>query len=80
MQTSVQPKRQTIIRLRLEAGLTQTELAEKAGVTFSAVSRLENGHTASIRPSTAKKLAAALKVEIAEIAYLPAADPDEVAV
>lgn len=32
-----------VVRLRREAGLTQTELAERAGTTQAAISRLENG-------------------------------------
>lgn len=39
---------------RRRAGLTQRELAEKAGTTQSAIARLENGHTS---PSFEKVLA-----------------------
>jgi transcriptional regulator with XRE-family HTH domain len=47
---------------RERRALTQAELAEKAGITTAALSRLENG-TAQPRPSTTRKLADALEVE-----------------
>lgn len=34
----------TVRELRLEVGITQTELAEKIGVSFATVNRMENGH------------------------------------
>ena len=49
-------------RLRLEAALTQRELAERAGVTPHTVSDLEQ-QLVKARPSTMRKLAAALHVE-----------------
>lgn len=55
--------REEIIRLRLQQGLSQKELAEKAGTKQSAISRLENG---SYNPSIAflSKIAHALGKEI----------------
>lgn len=45
-------------RARLEACLTQGELAKSAGVRRETVARLEAGHPA--RPSSVRKIAAAL--------------------
>ncbi len=47
-----------MIRARAEAGLTQAELAKKAGMTQAQVSRLESGQWPT--PATIKKLAKAL--------------------
>ena len=43
--------------------LTQAEVAERAGVRWLAISRLENGHTRP-RPGTVRKLAEALGVPV----------------
>ena len=47
-----------MIKARAEAGLTQAELAEKAGMTQAQVSRLESGQWPT--PATIEKLARAL--------------------
>lgn len=47
-----------MIKARAEAGLTQAELAEKAGMTQAQVSRLEGGQWPT--PATLAKLAKAL--------------------
>jgi transcriptional regulator with XRE-family HTH domain len=54
-------------RLREERGLTQEELASRAGTTFGTVSRLESAKSA---PAwwTVRKVAEALGVSIAELA------------
>jgi len=49
-------------QLRERRALTQEELAAKAGITRTALSRLESGG-ADPRPSTVRKLAGALGVE-----------------
>ena len=49
-------------QVRERKALTQEELAAKAGITRTALSRLESG-AAEPRPSTVRKLAAALSVE-----------------
>ena len=49
-------------RLRVLNALTQEELAERAGLTRSAVLRAERDQTAP-RPPTIRKLAAALGVQ-----------------
>jgi transcriptional regulator with XRE-family HTH domain len=48
--------------LRLNAFLTQRELAEKAGLTQATIVRLERGQRLA-RPSTARRIADALGVE-----------------
>ena len=45
--------------------LTQEELAERSGVHFTTISKIENGGTA--RQSTVKKLAKALDVDPQEL-------------
>ena len=46
--------------LREGRGWTQTELAERAGITRVTLSRIENGHTKGIDFDTLDKLAKAL--------------------
>ncbi len=48
-----------VIRLRMEAGLSQESLAKRMGTTKSAISRLESGHHAPSM-STLNKVAQAL--------------------
>ena len=50
---------------RHRAGLTQRELAERAGVTRVTIGLLERGR--GCRPGTARKLSEALSVPIAEL-------------
>jgi transcriptional regulator with XRE-family HTH domain len=54
--------RQALIGARLQAGLTQRELAERVGTTQSVIARMESG---TVLPSltTVQRLAAALGVE-----------------
>jgi transcriptional regulator with XRE-family HTH domain len=70
--------RRALIRARLDAGLTQEELAERIGTKQPAIARLESGST---RPSfeTLQRLAVALEVTFAvtpagveALAYTPA--------
>jgi transcriptional regulator with XRE-family HTH domain len=58
-------------RLRTEAGLTQMELAVKAGVSISAVSQIEQGAIPDPRVSTLHAIARALAVPLDALA------PDE---
>jgi transcriptional regulator with XRE-family HTH domain len=64
-------------QLRLEAGLTQAELAARAGVTVETVARLERvlrgRSSANSNPSleTLVRLASALGVEVAELLSAP---------
>lgn len=48
---------------RLRAGLTQAQLAERAGVSLRAVRNAERGHVRSSRAETTRRLLAALTVE-----------------
>ena len=48
--------------LRASAGLTQAELAERAGISERTISDLERGLRGTVYPTTARKLAAALDV------------------
>jgi predicted ATPase/transcriptional regulator with XRE-family HTH domain len=65
----------TLVRARrVAAGLTQAELAESAGISERTVSDLERGVRATVYPSTARRLAAALGVNDAGLAaFLEAA-------
>ncbi|MGW5430417.1 helix-turn-helix domain-containing protein [Streptomyces sp. NPDC004059] len=47
---------------RMQAGLTQTELARQAGISPRYVSHLENGSRKDMRPKTYKRLREALDV------------------
>ncbi len=53
-------------RLRDERALTQEELADKAGLTVAALSRIERNN-AEPRPTTRRKLAEALDVDPSEL-------------
>ena len=53
-------------RLRDERALTQGELADKAGLTVAALSRIERNN-AEPRPTTRRKLAEALDVDPSEL-------------
>jgi transcriptional regulator with XRE-family HTH domain len=55
-----------IKELRDARALTQEEVAEKAGITVAALSRIER-NTAEPRPTTRRKLARALGVEPEEL-------------
>ena len=46
--------------LRIECGMTQTELGEKVGVKFAAINKYETGVVTNLKRSTIKKLADAL--------------------
>ena len=64
---------QTLRRLRLVAGLSQEELAERAGLSARGVSDLERGLRACPRPETVRLLADALALGPEERASLVAA-------
>lgn len=62
---------QTELAIRIKyfrrcAGLNQTELSKKIGVSASQVSKYESG-AAEPRPRTLKKIADALKIDIRQI-------------
>lgn len=56
-----------LLELRENAALSQQDLAARAGMTRSQISRLENGLVPKPRPSTVRKLADALGVEPREL-------------
>ena len=58
---------------RLARGLTQEELAERAGLSVRAVSDLERGVKRAPRPASVRLLAAALELAPAPAAALAAA-------
>jgi len=51
---------------RLQAGLTQDQLAEKAGIRVATLSSLENGKSAA-RKATLTSLAKALKIKAEDL-------------
>lgn len=61
------PLGRLILERRISLGLTQEELARRAGMSHSAVSRLENGERVRPRTSTLTGLAAALGVSFDEL-------------
>jgi predicted ATPase/DNA-binding CsgD family transcriptional regulator/transcriptional regulator with XRE-family HTH domain len=70
---AAEPFGATLQRLRLAAGLSQEELAERAGLSQRGISDLERGVRRSPYPGTARRLADALGLEAAERARLLAA-------
>lgn len=52
-----------VIRLRIKAGLTQRELAEKAHTSQPAIARLESGNYRNLSLSFLRKVGEALGVE-----------------
>ncbi|MBA2315282.1 MAG: helix-turn-helix domain-containing protein [Chloroflexi bacterium] len=63
---------QQVRGLRTTAGLTQAELAERAGISERAVSDIERGLRGRVYPETARRLAAALTNEPADAAAVEA--------
>jgi transcriptional regulator with XRE-family HTH domain len=58
---------QQIRKQREASGLTQAELAKKAGVTQAYLSALENGSRKNPSLDLLRKLAKALKTDVAEL-------------
>ena len=54
-------------RYRVEAGLSQEQLAKKSGVSQGAIAMLEKGSRKRPYPSTLKKLATALDIQIRDL-------------
>lgn len=54
-----------IRKIRKEAGLNQTELARKAGVSIEMISGLETGRRTNAKITTLEKIAAALGYDVA---------------
>lgn len=51
---------------RRKAGLTQTQVAKKAGINANAYAKIERGESNS-RPVTLKKIAKALEIDLAKL-------------
>lgn len=66
---------QLIYDIRIEAGLTQRELAERMGTTQSVISRLEEGGGARNRIDTLARVATALGRHL--VLSFPAEVPDQ---
>src|ERR671913_1924075 len=66
-------------RLRLVAGLSQAELAERSGLSARGISALETGYRATPRPETVRLLADALGLDAAARAELVAGARPELA-
>ena len=58
---------QQIRKARKASGLTQVELADKAGVTQAYIAALENGTRKNPSLDLLRKLAKALKTDVAEL-------------
>jgi len=65
-----------IKKARLRAGMTQTELADRVGLKFSAISKYENGKVVNLKRETIAALAEALNVRPS---YLMCADEEDLA-
>jgi transcriptional regulator with XRE-family HTH domain len=64
---TVDPLKEKLRGARRRAALTQTELAEKAGVGVATIARIETGEITEPRVSTLRKLADALGVTPADL-------------
>ena len=56
-----------IKRYRVKKGLSQEQLAQTAGATYSALSKIEAGYHTDPRVSTLQKIAKALEVTIDDL-------------
>jgi transcriptional regulator with XRE-family HTH domain len=70
--TAMQIIRANMKRLRTRQGLTQQSLAEKAGLDYNYLQKIESGRWGGLRVSTVETLAQALEVEIWEL-FVPCA-------
>ncbi len=60
-----------IKEIRLDRGLTQEQLAKRAGITQQAVARLESRGIAGLRLTTARQIAKALETTVDRVFPLP---------
>jgi transcriptional regulator with XRE-family HTH domain len=67
MEFTVTPLRISLLDARKKAGLTQTELADKANVRQATISEIERGATSRIDLDVLDRLSAALGVEPGEL-------------
>jgi transcriptional regulator with XRE-family HTH domain len=66
----MQTLRGNVKRLRTRQNLTQQALAEKAGMDYNYLQKIESGRWGGLRLSTVETLANALEVEIWEL-FIP---------
>lgn len=72
MDTSVGSKvAERILQLRLAKKMTQEQLAERADIDASVISRIERGSRSNIRLDTLEKIVTALGVDYASIFSFP---------
>ncbi|MFZ5852286.1 MAG: helix-turn-helix transcriptional regulator [Actinomycetota bacterium] len=62
----IQVKRADLKKFRLQAVLTQAEVARAAGLAVASYNRIENGKAVP-RPSTMRAIAAALGVQVTDL-------------
>jgi transcriptional regulator with XRE-family HTH domain len=67
MKTIMAPLKETLRRERRRAGLTQEELAKKAGVGTVTIRRIETGMIEEPRVATLRKLAGVLGVQVRDL-------------
>ncbi len=60
---SADPLASNVKRLRVERGLTQERLAERAGLSARTISDLERGLRTAVYADTARRLTAALELD-----------------
>jgi transcriptional regulator with XRE-family HTH domain len=68
----MQNLRANLKRLRLRQNLTQQSFAEKAGLDYNYLQKIESGRWGGLRLSTVETLASALGVEVWEL-FVPGA-------
>ncbi len=64
----------TVRKLRTASGMTQAQLAERAGLAVESVSRLETGRLTNLTIDVAERLARSLSVALPDL-FEPAAAP-----
>lgn len=65
MKCNVDIKKLQIARLNM--GLSQSDLAQRAGVSFLAINRLENAKTQRPHPQTIKRLCDSLNLNVTDV-------------
>lgn len=56
-----------IKKLRLEQGYTQAQLAEKVGIDYKYLQKVEGPNTPDLKIDTIQKIAKALKVKVSDL-------------
>ncbi|WP_343208078.1 helix-turn-helix transcriptional regulator [Anaerolentibacter hominis] len=69
-------KREEIKRRRLEAGLNQKQLSQKAGLPANAICRIEKGENEQTHPLRARVIAKALHCKLDDIFYEAKSEAD----